>query len=179
MKIKRLVVGQLGTNCYLIISKGELMVIDPGVEPKKILQEIEKSKTNLKYIILTHSHLDHISAVLEIKQKIKTQVLIHQLERYSLSFDPDILLKEEDEIKIGDVILKVLHAPGHTSGSICLLGKDFIFTGDTLFQDGVGRTDLPGGSSKYLRESLDKLSKVLRSGMKVYPGHGKVFKYKN
>jgi len=178
MKIKRLIVGRLETNCYLIISEKELVIIDPGGESNKILEEIEKNEHALKHIILTHSHLDHISAALEIKQKTGAKILIHELERYSLNFEPDILLKEEDEVKIGDVVLEILHTPGHTPGSICLLGKNFTFTGDTIFKDGVGRTDLPGGSLKYLRESLQRLSRIIKPGMKIYPGHGEIFEYR-
>lgn len=179
MEIKTLIVGPISTNCFLIFSKQEAVIIDPGGNPEKILQEIKKSGNILKYIILTHSHLDHISATQEIKQKTGAKILTHEVEKYSLSFEPDILLKKGSEIKIGDVTLKVLHTPGHTPGSICLLGRDFVFTGDTLFKEGTGRIDLPGGSSKYLQESLQKLSKYLKLGMKVYPGHGESFEYKS
>ena len=85
-------------------------------------------------------------------------------------------LEDGDEIKIGESVLKVLHTPGHTKGSICLLGEDFVFTGDTLFKDGHGRTDLPGGSQKDMEESLEKLSKLLKPGIIVYSGHGEIFK---
>ena len=189
MEIKTLVVGPLSTNCYLISSekesarpKGEARlkeaaVIDPGADSKKILKEIEKLGLKLKYIILTHSHLDHISAAKEIKEKTKAKILAHEIERYSLNFPIDILLKEGDEIKIGKESLKVLHTPGHTPGSICLLGKNFVFTGDLLFKEGTGRTDLPGGSQIWLEKSLQKLSKFLKPGMKIYPGHGEIFEY--
>lgn len=178
MEIKTLIVGSISTNCFLIFSEQDAAIIDPGDNPEKILQEIKKSGNILKYIILTHSHLDHISAAQEIRQKTKAKILTHEVEKYSLNFEPDILLKERGEIKIGDVALKVLHTPGHTPGSICLLERNFVFTGDTLFKEGVGRTDLPGGSSKHLRESLEKLSKYLKPGMKIYPGHGEIFEYK-
>ena len=207
MEIKTLIVGSISTNCFLIFSEQEVAIIDPGGNPGKILQEIKKSGNILKYIILTHSHLDHISAAQEIRQKTGAKILTHRIEKYSLSFKPDILLEDynpptasegpsgrevggsgsrspkdewapKDEIKIGDVTLKVLHTPGHTPGSICLLGKDFVFTGDTLFKEGTGRTDLPSGSSKYLQESLQRLLEILKPGMKIYPGHGEVFEYK-
>jgi glyoxylase-like metal-dependent hydrolase (beta-lactamase superfamily II) len=177
MEIKIIKVGPLLTNCFLLSSKDELALIDPGGDAKKILQEIKETSKSLKYIILTHSHLDHILAAQEIKKETRAKLLIHEIEKYSLTFQPDVLLKEGDEIEIGDIILKVLHTPGHTPGSICLLSKDMAFTGDTLFKEGVGRTDLPGGSSKYLQESLQKLSKVLKLGTKIYPGHGETFEY--
>jgi hydroxyacylglutathione hydrolase len=101
--------------------------------------------------------------------------LIHEKERDFINFEVDKFLKEGDEIKIGEDILKVLHTPGHTPGGISLLGDGFILTGDTLFKDGYGRTDLEGGSEKDLTDSLDRLSNLLKPGMMIYPGHGEPF----
>jgi len=178
MEIKRFIVGMFLTNCYLLISDREVAIIDPGGGSKEILKEIQNLKVNLKYIILTHSHLDHIFSVLAIKQKTKAKILIHKDEKEFIKFKVDKFLKEGDRIKIGDDLLEVLHTPGHTKGSICLLGTNFIFTGDTIFKDGYGRTDLTGGSPKNLKESLQKLSKFFKKGIIVYPGHGDIFKIK-
>ena len=175
MEIKNLIVGPLLTNCYLLISKGEAAVIDPGGGAKAILKEIVDSKTKLKYIILTHSHWDHAFSALKIKNETGAKILMHKEEKELVSFKIDNLLEEGEEIKIGDIVLKVIHTPGHTKGSICLSGDNFIFTGDTIFKDGYGRTDLAGGSQKDLENSLKKLSKILKSGMKIYPGHGEIF----
>ncbi|HUW71749.1 MAG TPA: MBL fold metallo-hydrolase [Candidatus Humimicrobiaceae bacterium] len=176
MDIKLLVVGSLLTNCYLVVSKEELLIIDPGGEGKKILQEAEKTKARIRYIVNTHGHPDHVFANEEIRKETGAKILIHEAEKNFISFRADSFLKDEDEIKIGDSTLKVLHTPGHTKGGICLLGKDLVFTGDTLFKDGYGRTDLPGGSEKELEKSLEKLKKTLKPGMTVYPGHGEIFK---
>jgi glyoxylase-like metal-dependent hydrolase (beta-lactamase superfamily II) len=190
MEIKHFIVGPLLTNCYLLISEGEAAVIDPGGGAKAILKEIEESKAKLKYIILTHGHWDHTLSVLKIKGKTGAKILIHEAEKEFVKpapyrnkvsgtgFKVDQFLKEGDEIKIGTSLLKVIHTPGHTKGSISLLGKDFIFTGDTIFKDGYGRTDLKGGSQKDLENSLKKLEKILKPGMKVYPGHGETFEIK-
>ena len=190
MEIKNLIVGPLLTNCYLLISKGEAArpkgearlkeaaVIDPGGGAKAILKEIVDSKTKLKYIILTHSHWDHAFSALKIKNETGAKILMHKEEKELVSFKIDNLLEEGEEIKIGDIVLKVIHTPGHTKGSICLSGDNFIFTGDTIFKDGYGRTDLAGGSQKDLENSLKKLSKILKSGMKIYPGHGEIFEIK-
>jgi len=178
MEIKHLIVGELETNCYLVISENELGIIDPGGEPEKILEEIRKTKAVPEYIINTHCHFDHISANEKIKKETGAKILIHRAEKDFINFKADGFLEEGDEIKIGDSILKVLHTPGHTKGSICLIGNNFIFTGDTLFKEGYGRTDLPEGSQKNLEESLEKLSKLLRPGITVYPGHGEIFKIK-
>jgi len=160
MRIKHLIVGPLLTNCYILISEGEALVIDPGGGLKRILKEIGEAK--LKYIVLTHCHWDHLLAAPKLKKATGAKILTN--------------LKEDDEIKVGDSVLKVISTPGHTKESICLLAKDFIFTGDTLFEDGTGRTDLPGGSQKDLENSLSKLKKILKPGFKIFPGHGPTFK---
>jgi len=177
MQIKRLIVGELETNCYLVISENEAGIIDPGGEAEKILKEIKDIKAVLKYIINTHCHFDHTLANEKIRKETGAKILIHRAEKDFIDIEPDQLLNEGDEIKIGAVILKVIHTPGHSPGSICLIGPDFIFTGDTLFKDGYGRTDLPGGSEKDLERSLEKLKKILESGTSVYPGHGEIFSF--
>jgi len=161
MEIKRLIVGELNTNCYLTVSNGELAIIDPGGEPGKILEEIKEIKAEPRYIINTHSHPDHTSANQEVKEATGAEILTP---------------KENQEIKVGESALKVIFTPGHTKDSICLLGEGFIFTGDTLFEDGHGRTDLPGGSEQAMEKSLEKLSKIIKPGTVVYPGHGEIFK---
>ncbi len=176
MQIKHFIVGELGTNCYLLISGNELGIIDPGGDADKILKEIEKAKVKQKYIINTHCHPYHVLANEKIKKATGAKILIQEAEKDFINFEADRLLKDGDEIKVGDSVLKVLHTPGHTQGSICLLGENFIFTGDTLFKDGHGRTDLSGGSQKDMEESLEKLSKLLKPGMIVYPGHGEIFR---
>ena len=175
MEIKHLIVGELATNCYLLISKNELAIIDPGGEAEKILQEIKKTEAKPKYIINTHCHPDHTLANKKIKKETRAEIWIHEAEKDFIDFEADRFLKEENEIKIGDCLLKVIHTPGHTRGSICLLGENFVFSGDTLFKNGYGRTDLPGGSQKDLEKSLEKLSKLLKPGITVYPGHEEIF----
>ena len=201
LKIKHFIVGPLLTNCYLLISDGEAVVIDPGGGAKLILKEIEESKAKLKFIILTHGHWDHTLSALKIKEKTGAKILLHEAEKEFVKpapyrnkvsgtgFKVDQFLKEGDEIKIGDSLLKVIHTPGHTKGSICLLSENEIFVGDTIFKDGYGRTDLEGGSKEDLENSLKKLEKILKPphqkfgsggkpGMKVYPGHGEIFEIK-
>jgi len=177
MEIKLLKVGSLQTNCYLLISGNELGIIDPGDEADKILEEVRKMEAKPKYIIDTHYHYDHILANQEIKKETGAKILIHEKEKDFIDFEPDKFLKEGDKIKIGESILEVIHTPGHTKGSICLLGKSFILTGDTLFKVGYGRTDLAGGSQQDMEKSLERLSKLIKPGMMVYPGHEEPFKY--
>jgi glyoxylase-like metal-dependent hydrolase (beta-lactamase superfamily II) len=171
--LKHLIVGPLLTNCYILASKEEALILDPGGGLNSILKEVEKLK--LKYIVLTHHHFDHVLAAQKLKEKTGAKILIHKGEKDFIKFKVDQFLKDGDEIKIGDIFLKVIHTPGHTRGSICLLGENFIFTGDTIFEDGYGRTDLPGGSQEDLENSLKKLEKIIKKGTKVYPGHGDQF----
>lgn len=175
IKIKRLVVGDLGTNCYILVSGPEAAVVDPGGDPEIILRETEKENVFLKYIINTHYHPDHISANGRVKEKTGAEILIHEGERDFIGFEPDQFLKEGDVIKIGNDALFVLHTPGHSKGSICLLGEGFAIVGDLLFESGFGRTDLPGGSREDIENSLEKLKKTIKPGTKIFPGHDEIF----
>lgn len=203
MEIKRIVVGPLRTNCYLVICDNEAIIIDPGDEANKILKEI--GKTSLKYIVLTHYHFDHVLAAPELREKTRGEILIHEKDKNFLDFKADRYLKDGDKITIGNKTVRsypqsdsrnsagslreenqnencrtftIWHTPGHTQGSICLLGKHEIFVGDLFFENGYGRTDLAGGSEKEMRESLEKISKILKPGIMIYPGHGNIFQYK-
>lgn len=176
MQIKRLIVGNINTNCYLLSSQDELVIIDPGGEVRKILVEIKKLEAKPRYIINTHYHFDHTLANEELKKNTGAKVLIHEAEKDFIDFNADRWLHEDDVIGIGEIKLKVIHTPGHTKGSICFLGDCIIFTGDTLFSDGCGRTDLEGGSEKEMKKSLKKLKKIIKPSMMVCPGHGEIFK---
>lgn len=175
MKVQKLVVGSLRTNCYILASQKELVIIDPGGEPGLLLRKLNEMAGSLCYIILTHTHIDHIGGVKKIRKETRASLLMHEKEKKISSLKADKLLKEGGEIQIGEEVLRVIHTPGHTPGSICLLGDGFIFTGDTIFQQGYGRTDLEGGSWKNLKASLQKLNEILTPGMEVYPGHGPSF----
>lgn len=176
--IKQFIVGLLQSNCYLLISEGELVIIDPGGESERILREIKKTEATVKYIINTHHHSDHISANEVIRMETGAEILIHEKEKSFIDFEADKFLREGDDIEIRDSVLGVIHTPGHTPGSICLLGDNFIFTGDTIFQHGYGRTDLLGGSLRGMEKSLKRLSGLIHSGTIIYPGHGEFFKAK-
>jgi glyoxylase-like metal-dependent hydrolase (beta-lactamase superfamily II) len=175
MKVERVVVGQLATNCYLLISEQELAIVDPGDESEKILKQVKDTKSKAVYIINTHAHFDHVLASDELREKTGAKVLIHEAEKKFVNFQVDRFLKEKDRIRIGSVDLEVMHTPGHSPGGICLLTDGIIFTGDTLFKDGYGRTDLSGGSHEELLKSLKRISELLKPGMMVYPGHGESF----
>ncbi len=181
------------TNTYLLIANDEAMVIDPAFEPEEILAILSKNNRELKYIINTHGHIDHTQADFVLKERTGAKIFIHELDLPLIAqpnsfsgligestpiFTPDVLLRGGERIPIGRFNLEVIHTPGHTAGSISLKEEDFIFTGDTLFVDSIGRTDLPGGSEKQIFASLKKLSAILKDETIIYPGHGAVAKFK-
>lgn len=175
MEIKRFIVGQLATNCYLLLGRSELAIIDPGGGLEKLVAAVKETNKRLKYIINTHYHGDHTARAGGLKKNCGGEILIHEAEKNFLQFDADKYIRDGDKIKINQTILSAIHTPGHTTGSICLLGDKVIFTGDTLFRDGRGRTDLPSGSESAMQESLAKLARIIKPGMTVYPGHGEIF----
>jgi len=187
--LERLVVGPLASNCYIVGSEvtREGMIIDPGDEAEQILEKIKDLQLDIKFIVLTHGHIDHIGAVREVSEATGAEVCVHTDDAQSLKGwrmggilgssypalpPPDRLLKDGDSIDISDLHFLVLHTPGHTPGGICLLGQGVVFTGDTLFNYGIGRTDLPGGSHSQLLNSLHTKLMVLPNDTIVYPGHG-------
>ncbi len=164
MQINRLIVGLLQTNCYMLVDGGELAVIDPGSEAKKISKEIVKTGAKPKFIINTHGHADHTGANRELANEFAVKIISD--------------LKENDILTIGKEKIIIVETPGHTSDGICLFGNGFVFSGDTIFADSIGRTDLESGSDSDMAASLEKLDKLIPEGTIVYPGHGDVFKYR-
>ncbi len=174
MEIIKIITGLLKSNCYLLIQKDNVLIVDPGDDYEKILNKI---KGQVQGIILTHYHFDHIEAAIKIKEKTNAPIMAHEAEVSFLNISIDKKLKDEDIIYIGEEKIKVIHTPGHSKGSICLLGKNFLITGDTFFENGYGRTDLPGGSDQEIIKSLKKIKEIIKSGMIVYPGHGNIINY--
>lgn len=191
IKIETVVVGPLEVNCYIVWDPEtkEGIVIDPGAEGKRIQRIIEINGINLKFIVNTHGHVDHIGANKDIKEAFpEAQLVIHEkdlplLQNALNSFiapmvgakaspEPDILLKEGDKISFGNVELEVINTPGHTPGSICLYTEGIMFTGDTLFAGSVGRVDLPMSEPEKLVPSIK--NKILKypDDTVILPGHG-------
>lgn len=179
-------VGLIEVNCYILADKRtrEAVIIDPGADYDRIKERLERIKVLPKYVLDTHGHADHIGA----NGQFKLPILIHRLDALFLSdpeknlstmFGLDVvspnaerLLEDKDVINIGDLALEVIHTPGHTPGSISIKCNDLVFTGDTLFCEGVGRTDLPYASEKDLSKSLRERLLVLPDSTRIYPGHG-------
>ena len=184
-------VGILEENCYLYAcpQTREAVIIDPGDEAEHILEMIQQQKLIPKYIINTHGHIDHICAIDEVSEVYPVPLAIHPAdapmytdERNALIYGrsaplvkrkPDILLQEGDQITFGTLTLKVLHTPGHSPGSICLVSQSHcVFSGDTLFQRGIGRTDLHGGDYAQIKQSIRTKLYTLEDDLVVFPGHG-------
>ena len=190
IKFKRFTQGLLGSNTYVIWDEAtkQVAVIDTGNDVQLAKDVIDAEKLTLKYIILTHAHYDHIHFLPEYKETYPmAKVVIHELDNAMLGsprlnasvlFGPahvydkaDVSVQDGDELLLGDAILSVIHTPGHTPGGICILTENMLFSGDTLFYAGFGRTDLGAGDVKLMAASIDKLY-AMDPTITVYPGHG-------
>ena len=181
MKIMQMQVGPIGTNCYILEDGGKIAVIDPGDESGRILDELKKSGAQVEYILLTHGHYDHTTAVPELHAALpEAKIYIHQTDAngagsrlFPLAGQVDDLLlyDEGDTLPLASLTIEVLHTPGHSPGSVTLKAGDVLFTGDTLFAGDCGRTDLRGGSWEEILASLGRLGR-LEGNFHVLPGHG-------
>lgn len=186
-KIKKIVVGELEVNCYILSSGNNALIIDPGADAGIIKKYLRENNLSVQFIIHTHGHFDHIGA----DNEFQVPVYIHEKDKsclvesdknlsafvqgYDLIISSEVLiLNDNDKIELADIVLEVISTPGHTKGGICLLwrNKKCIFTGDTLFYESIGRTDFSGASSGELIDSIKKKLFVLDDGIVCYPGHG-------
>lgn len=192
MEYEQLTLGSLDTNCYLITDNksGEVVVVDPADEGDFISEKILRNNLTLKMIIFTHAHFDHILATLTLKLNFPVPIIMHKKDLFlykkaALSAKhwlgknidplpiPDQFIKNNDEIEIGNTTLQVIETPGHTPGSVCLYNEEnrILFTGDTLFRQGIGRTDFKYSSPLDLTSSLEQLAKLPPQTI-ILPGHG-------
>jgi glyoxylase-like metal-dependent hydrolase (beta-lactamase superfamily II) len=193
MNVYGLTLGSLATNCYLVWEDGtgDALLVDCAGEADEILSAATDRGLQIRLIVNTHGHTDHTEGLARLHELTDAELAVHELDAVMLSdsmlsgaamfgfpheaVDPDWLLGEGDDIGVpaSETSLAVLHTPGHSPGSICLLGEGILFSGDCLFAGGIGRTDLPGGDERAMMSSLARLAE-LDPGITVYPGHGPV-----
>jgi hydroxyacylglutathione hydrolase len=185
MQIQAFIVGRLSTNCYVVncAETGEAIIVDPGLdvpsEAEQIIRYVERSELKVKFIVNTHGHIDHIRGDKLFKEKYRVPICIHANDASCLGvlneniLPANISLEDGGLLEFGQETLTVMHTPGHTPGSVSLVGERLVFTGNTLFAGGIGRTDFPEGSNLEMKYSLKKLLH-LRDNYLVYPGHGAV-----
>lgn len=190
MNIECISNGLIQSNVYIVSENGEGVLIDCGCPPAKVLEVAKSKNITLKHVILTHGHFDHIYYIDKLRDLLDVKVHIHEKDSECLS-DPDMnglahfplqgsytfkaadnLLKDGDVIEWSGLSFKIIHTPGHTKGGICILVDNALFTGDTLFNESIGRTDFPGGSLDQIIKSIKEKLYSLPDDTAVYPGHG-------
>lgn len=189
MRVQTLTVGPFQENCYLLVDEqsNSAAVIDPGSEPERVIEAIEKSGATLEAIWVTHAHVDHVGAIAPVKKRWNVPVYLHPKDRrlydaagtqarlYGIQFDeppaPDEEFSEGQTLRLGNAKLSVMHVPGHAPGHVVLHGDGIALVGDCLFAGSIGRTDLPFSSPSDLSQSLERIA-ALPPETVVYPGHG-------
>ncbi|SHF60889.1 MBL fold metallo-hydrolase [Ornithinibacillus halophilus] len=190
MKVKSLSLGPLGTNCYILSKDKEALIVDPGGDASKIESYLTKEGITPRAILLTHAHFDHIGAVEEISKHYNIEVYIHEIEvdwlsdpklNGSILFTGQVIsinvpprIFSEGNVTIGNFSFEVIHTPGHSPGSVSFVFEKSkkVFSGDVLFNQGIGRTDLPGGDFGEIERSIRNKLYNLSDDVEVYPGHG-------
>jgi hydroxyacylglutathione hydrolase len=171
IRLEKLELGPFGTNAYIIacLKTQESALVDAPAEPKVIIDKL--GSATLKYILLTHNHIDHIGVLGELRVELKVPVAAHASDTSNLTPPPEILLNDGDVIRVGELKLTVLHTPGHTPGSLCFRIGRYLISGDTIFPGGPGKTGSPDDFRRIIKSITDKIF-VLPDDTQIYPGHG-------
>lgn len=192
MNIETLSLGPLGTNCYIISKKEKCLIVDPGGDAEIIADFLKENQLQPEAILLTHAHFDHIGAVDELRKKFNLEVYLHENERdwlenanlnrssfffgesAAITTDPPEHMLKPGSLTIGPFTFEVKYTPGHSPGSVSFIFDEekFVVSGDVLFHQGIGRTDLPGGSIEQLADSIVNVLYQLPDDFEVFPGHG-------
>lgn len=192
LQVEPLVVGPLFSNCYIVYDDAvkQGVIIDPGDDADVILKAVRELHIEIRYILATHGHFDHVGAVAPLKTELKAEFLAHEgdfffikdgenaARRWGVDIEqppkPDRFIVDEEIIEIGGFQLKVLHTPGHSPGGVSYLYNAMVFAGDTLFQGSIGRTDFRKGSFEELTKSIKTRLYILPDETIVYTGHGPI-----
>lgn len=180
LKIRTMPLGLYQTNCYIVnnVTSSKCVVIDPGYDPHVILDALTRENLELEAILLTHGHFDHVGAVRDLAATTSCRVFLRPEET---TMPPQMTAgplyhtdayPSEGKLQVAGIDFAIMHTPGHTPGSVCILAEDAMFSGDTLFAGSMGRCDFPGSSIFEMRKSLRRLC-ALTKDYKVLPGHGK------
>mgnify|MGYP001817763362 CR=1 FL=1 len=172
--LRKMGVGLYQANCYIMgcDKTSEGLVIDPGDEVLRIVEEISRNSLKIRQILITHGHIDHIGAAKELRDITKAPLLIHSLDAPALNFPPDGHLQDGQKIEVGHYSILAIHTPGHSPGGMSFYAPGAVFTGDTLFAGSIGRTDFTGGNHQQLIEGVIRKIFPLGDDIRVYPGHG-------
>jgi len=171
IRLERLELGPFGTNAYIVCcpETKESVLVDAPAEPKVIVDKLRNA--TLKYILLTHNHIDHIGALGQLRAELRVPLAAHPADTSNLTAPPEILLNDGDVIQLGELKFTVLHTPGHTPGSLCFMIGPYLIAGDTIFPGGPGKTGSPDDFRQIIKSITEKIF-VLPDDTQVYPGHG-------
>ena len=171
IRLERLQLGPFGTNAYIVgcPATQESLLVDAPAEPRVIIDKLGSAA--LKYILLTHNHIDHIGALAELRAELHVPLAGHPADTSSVTPPPEMLLSDGDVIRLGQLEFTVLHTPGHTPGSLCFKVGPYLISGDTIFPGGPGKTGSPDDFRQIIKSITEKIF-VLQDDTQIYPGHG-------
>jgi hydroxyacylglutathione hydrolase len=171
MRIEKLTLGPYETNTYIVVCQKtkQSLVIDAPARASEIIAALGDSQP--QYIVLTHDHFDHTGVMVSLRSRLKVPLAVHELDSYQLKTPPEILLKDGDTLKLGNLKIEVLHTPGHTPGSLCFKIGKYLFAGDTVFPGGPGHTETPDDFQQIIASITQKIFRLPDDTM-ILPGHG-------